>query len=267
MEFLVTYGWAVLIIAVAISVVYIYFSFPQNAAPPTCSFTDGVMCNDFILGSNLSTHATQIEMFIVNSQPYPIKYPEIYAGVSNLNSTIYSCYPNFVLPGGSILCNAKLPVNTSLGQFISGTLYFNATSCTSPNDKTIAMCTGGSNQTYIGNFAGKTQQFTPFSITINLMAVNSTQTPNNQKDMLLADVEISGQPFTGATVNFTQNDSSYTLHPNITITNQSGIAVSYVWGDVAGNDTINASYGNVVISNNVIVQFCEPSDCIHLRLP
>ena len=130
LEYLITYGWAILIIAVVISLLYLYVAVPKIIVPSTCSFVTGAVCQDMIFGTNTTTHATVIGFFITNSRKYPIYDPEIYASVNGKNTSAALCKPSFVLSGGSVICVLKVPnVSSSLGQFFSGSIYLNASYC------------------------------------------------------------------------------------------------------------------------------------------
>ncbi|MCL4387952.1 hypothetical protein M1567_02250, partial [Candidatus Marsarchaeota archaeon] len=104
LEYLITYGWAILIIAVAISLLYLYIAVPKVIVPSTCNFVTGAVCQDMIFGTNTTTHATVIGFFITNPRKYPIYGPEIYASVNGRNTTAAQCKPSFVLAGGSVIC-------------------------------------------------------------------------------------------------------------------------------------------------------------------
>jgi len=46
MEYMTTYGWAILIIAVIASILYLYTSAPTQLVSNTCNFVNGAYCND-----------------------------------------------------------------------------------------------------------------------------------------------------------------------------------------------------------------------------
>jgi len=60
LEYLITYGWAILIIAVVISLLYLYVAVPKVIVPSTCSFLTGAVCQDMIFGTDTTTHATVV---------------------------------------------------------------------------------------------------------------------------------------------------------------------------------------------------------------
>ncbi|MEM3827339.1 MAG: hypothetical protein QXR58_01940, partial [Candidatus Micrarchaeaceae archaeon] len=52
MEYLITYGWAVLLIAIIASLLYLYLAVPHIIVSSTCSFVSGAYCNDLVVGAN-----------------------------------------------------------------------------------------------------------------------------------------------------------------------------------------------------------------------
>ncbi|MGC8478302.1 MAG: hypothetical protein ACP5NE_00005, partial [Candidatus Micrarchaeia archaeon] len=50
MEYLLTYGWAVLLIAIIASLLYLYMVVPHVIVPSSCSFSSGTYCNDLVVG-------------------------------------------------------------------------------------------------------------------------------------------------------------------------------------------------------------------------
>ena len=101
LEYLITYGWAILIIAVVVSLLYFFVAVPSSVVPNSCSFTSGVDCQDMEFGSNSIN--SSVSILLNNKEDYAIKDPKLTVNYSNVNYTS-SCYPNYVLPGGSIVC-------------------------------------------------------------------------------------------------------------------------------------------------------------------
>ena len=254
LEYLTTYGWAILIIAVIVAILYLYISAPSQIATNSCNFVNGAYCNDLILATNTVSHTTIAAFFLTNSQPYPINDPVLYAQVDSKNSSAFQCSPTFVLAGGSMICNVILPVNTLLDAFLAGTLYLNATYCgLSPQYKNKQSCSSGVPQTYTGQFSGHTQPLISTKSTLSLTAVNYTQTANSNPDPLTATVDLLGYPLRGATVSFTENLLYYPLNPNLTTSNSAGTALSSISGTKPGSVLVTVTYAG--LSNSIIVNF------------
>jgi hypothetical protein len=261
MEYLITYSWAILIIAVIAAILFIYTSAPANLVSNSCSFVSGAYCNDMIIATNLTTHATTVAFFLTNTQIYAIENPRMFVRVSSTNTTSYACIPNFILAGGSILCTVPVPSNSSIGSLLTGSIYLNATNCgLSSTYATTHNCTNGVQQTYLGNFAGHVQPLVSTKSNLLLKAANNTQAANGNGDQLTATVYLLGYPLRGATVSFTANNTIFPISPNFTITSSSGIAPSSVSGVTTGTVKVTAAYAG--LSNSTIIVFTTP---VYLR--
>ncbi|MGC8647724.1 MAG: Ig-like domain-containing protein, partial [Candidatus Micrarchaeia archaeon] len=245
MEYLVTYGWAILLIAIVMVLLYLYVIVPKVVVPSSCTFISGAYCNDMVLGTNTTSHTTKIALFLTNTQPYPIANPVLYVKINNVTSNA-ACSPNFVLPGGSILCDVPVSIYASLGSFEVGSLYLNATYCgLAPNYTINHICSNAPRQVYTGSFNAHAQPLISTTSSISLIPKNTTNPANNAKDPLYATVKLLGYPLKSATVNFTENNTSYSLSPNLTTTNTQGIALSYIWGTKVGKVRVNATFSGL----------------------
>ncbi|MCL5431117.1 MAG: hypothetical protein M1564_02355, partial [Candidatus Marsarchaeota archaeon] len=63
-EYLITYSWALLIIAVVIVLLYLYIAVPNRVVPSSCVFVTGAQCIDIVVGTNITTHATKLALFL-----------------------------------------------------------------------------------------------------------------------------------------------------------------------------------------------------------
>ena len=129
LEYLTSYAWALLIIIVASTLLYIYLRM-SFSLPSTCTFTNGFYCKDIILQSNTLTHNTFLTVALTNAQAYAIGSPKLFVSINATNGTmVFACSPNFVLPGGGMICTANIPISTTLGVILAGDMYLNATYC------------------------------------------------------------------------------------------------------------------------------------------
>jgi len=262
MEYLMTYGWAVLLIAIIASLLYLYLGVPHVIVPTTCSFVTGAYCNDLVVGSNVTTHASTLAVFLTDTQPYPILNPKLFINVNGVNTSAQTCKPNYVLPGGAIICQVQLPVQESLGASVSGKIYLNASYCGLVSNYTPQGCASAPRQTYIGSFTSHTVPLVSTNSSITLRAGNSTQSAiSSVKDPLYATVKLLGYPTTGATVNFTAtfvaNGTNavppYSISPPITTTNTTGVALSYIYGSEVAKVYVTAGYAGY--SNTITINF------------
>ena len=282
-EYLITYGWALLILAVVLIILFYFTTVPSKVVPNTCQFATGAYCEDMVLGTVASTHATVVAFIATNLRKYPIMNPTITVEQNGVNSTPAACSPNFVLPGGAIFCELNTSAKSNPYQFIAASLYVSAVYCGfSATPGTPAGCAnGGVKEVYSGSFAGTTQPISSSSslLSVSLSANRTVQPANNSHDGLYATVRLLGYPVTGASVGFNATYTSngtdavppYSLSRGFAATNATGAAIDSIWGAVPGNITVTASYGShsaqvkikfipsvavqFVPSNNLIVQF------------
>lgn len=158
LEYISTYAWAITVVVIIAALLYLFSSLPSTAPPTKCTFVSGVYCNDIVVETNTLTHQTTMTLFLTNSQPSPIANPNLFAKINGKNTTAIACSPNYVLEGGSLICALPLSSLTSLGQFLAGQLYLNATYCgLQANYSQANMCSGAPVETYSGSFNSHTQ--------------------------------------------------------------------------------------------------------------
>ncbi|MDE1848225.1 MAG: hypothetical protein KGH61_04745, partial [Candidatus Micrarchaeota archaeon] len=61
-EFVLTYGWAFLLAAIAIAALLFFVYAPGNIIPGSCQFSSGANCQDMIMGS--SSQFTKIAVLL-----------------------------------------------------------------------------------------------------------------------------------------------------------------------------------------------------------
>ena len=253
LEYLVTYGWAILIIAIIVSLLYFFVAVPSSVVPNSCSFVTGANCEDMELGSNTISHTSTISLLITNNKDYAIKDPSITVEYNKVNVT-HSCYPSYVLPGGSIICIANLSTFLPINAYAYGNLYLNSEDCGLSN---LSSCINAPKQIYAGKFNAHVALVVKPSLSISLNAksgLNGRWPANNYPDELTANVIFLGYPLAGSTVNFTETPDEETLSPTYASTSSQGIAHSFVYGTTLGNIKVNATFGNQT-SNYVYINF------------
>ncbi|MDE1857407.1 MAG: hypothetical protein KGH98_05025, partial [Candidatus Micrarchaeota archaeon] len=258
LEYLLTYGWAILLVAIVSVLLYAYINSPGQIAPSSCNFVDGAYCNDLVIGTNVTTHQTVVAFYLTNIQKYPLESPVIYANLNGTNSTSNACKPNFVLAGGSIICILTLPQKTSIGDLVSGNLYLKARYCglvAIPTSSTS--CKSAPEQVYLGGFIGHAQPEINPNVTVSVTANTLRPPANNQKDALFVHVKLLGYPLEAATVSLTTNKTGYTIAPNPVRTNTTGISLSYINSTVVGNVIVTANYSGTL--GNITLDFLPVS--------
>ncbi len=260
LEYLITYGWAILIIAVVVSLLYFFVAVPSSVVPNSCSFTSGVDCQDMEFGSNSIN--SSVSILLNNKEDYAIKDPKLTVNYSNVNYTS-SCYPNYVLPGGSIVCIVKGLKYSPINNYVHGSLYLNSSDCSLAQNSTS--CANAPKQLDLGTFAAHTALVVKPNVSIKLTAesqspdYNNNWPDNGSSDELVANVSFLGYPLSGSTVNFSVVSSSNTtptISPKYSSTNSKGVAISYISDTGLSKVIVNASFGNYT-SNQVTVNFTK----------
>jgi len=254
-EYLLTYGWAFLIAVVVIAALYLFVFAPSGIVPSSCSFQSGAYCQDLVLGS--SSSLSKLAALLSNTNPYPIITPQITVNISGIAPIQGTCSPNFVLPGGAIVCSATITPAISQSALASGTFIVSYIPCPGGN---VSLCSSNQRQFFPGSFnTHSSPLLSPITVNIILTAQNSSQIAlSSVKDKLTANVKLLGTPLSGATVNFTTNSLNAVLTASVATTDGSGNAVVYLSDPVAENVLVRANFSNS--TSNTIVQFL-PAVC------
>ena len=88
-EYLTTYGWAILIIAVVVSLLYAFVFAPSFITPQKCTFASGANCNDVIIGT--SSTASKIVLLLSNSQQYSMDTPRMTINMPDVGNVTGTC--------------------------------------------------------------------------------------------------------------------------------------------------------------------------------
>ncbi len=147
-EFITTYGWAILILAVVIIMLYYFVSIPTTAVPNQCKFVYGTNCQGVVATS--ANGITKITMVMTNSQNFPIFNPQVRFATDSYGNLSSTCLPssNIIQPGGEMICNMTVPVYVAPGTTITGTTYLSVTACPSGDENN---CQPKQVQTYKGS--------------------------------------------------------------------------------------------------------------------
>jgi hypothetical protein len=246
-EFVTSYSWLLLIIAIVLILLYMFIGAPSTVVPSACSFENGVYCNDIILAANTSTHTTKLLLLMTNTQPYPIANPSMYAQINGVNTSVASCEPSLANAGSQLFCIVALPLNSSLNAFVTGQVYLNAKYCGLPGSPVSkGSCPVYQEETYTGEFSAHAQ---PYGIgkqfaTITLQASNSTLAAGSN-ETIYAIVKFAGIPVRNAIVNFSVNATAGRVMPGSASTNETGVAQALLHGYSPANVSLTVTYGNI----------------------
>ena len=254
-EYILTYGWAILVVAIIAVVLYLFVFSPSRLTPSKCTFINGVYCQELVIGSNTVTQSSTAGIFLTNTRPYAISSPSIQLSINNKTLNGGACTPGFALSGGAIICTITIPQTVITNDtVVSGSLYLTAIPCPSGNPAT---CTNGQKETYTGTFTTRgIGTLSPISNTISLTVSDPNPPANGNPDKLTATVTLLGTPLAGATVSFSQSANFATIGPSAVTTGFNGNAISYISGLNPGTTQVTASFGG--INSFVVVNFFTP---------
>ena len=246
-EYLITYGLALLVVAVVAVVIYSHFALPQ-AAPSSCVFSSYVTCKQVTIGSNSA--GTQAVVLLSNSQSYSIESPSLTLNSSLTGLISSSCTPSFVLPGGLIECIFSSSKKLSINQLTSGNLYFTTTVC---SGGTNGLCNAPLQQTYAGAFSTHITPTTNPSCSIAFIDASSLH--KNSRGTYYYTVafqlSLSGYKVGGGTLYLTTNSAQTTFSPKYVNTDNYGYAVSNLNNPTSNSVLLTASFGSCTASNTL----------------
>lgn len=254
-EYISTYAWAIMIMAIIIAILYYFFSLPSQSIPSMCTFQSSLYCKSLTVLVNTTAHNATIIALITNQQQNPIESATLTVQINGVNTTTSACLPGAVIGGGLMVCIITYKTNITAGSLVTGTLYLDIQSCTA----ILTNCLQPINETYVANFADHADPFTASTsptISFDFNATSYSPPANNSKDQLTANVRLSGVPLAGATVYFKQNNSVYGLSLGDTLTGTNGSAYSAIYGNVTGEVSLTASYAG--LSNTIVINFVNP---------
>lgn len=162
-EYLITYGWALLIIAVAIGAIAYFVTVPSSIVTNTCTFSSTLICSDVSFGTNTTSGNTYLTVYIQNNGEYAIQNPIMIVNIAGANSSVGQCNAYLLSPGVTANCQTVLNLsNVKLGQLETGTIYVEGGNCgVLANYISTGICTGAPNMTVVGTFTAHAESFTP----------------------------------------------------------------------------------------------------------
>ena len=153
LEFMSTYGFVFLILAIVIAILYFFIGLPKALVPSQCVFFSNFNCVDSEYTINTSTGIGS-KLFIVaqDVEPGIVNVSSFSAFIDGQNSVSGYCLPSLVVDGEYTYCTANVSVTPTNGNLYSGTFYMYADYCSpSPNEIGNFYCVANKNFTFRGN--------------------------------------------------------------------------------------------------------------------
>ncbi|MGC9190512.1 MAG: Kelch repeat-containing protein [Candidatus Micrarchaeia archaeon] len=251
-EFVVSYSWAILIIAVVVVFAYLFYSMPNSIAPSSCSFESGLFCNDVILATNSVTHVTKLIVLFTNTQPYAITNSSIYSSIDGKNTTSSVCSPSYAAPGAQVFCTVQLPLNASFNEFESGSIYINASYCgVEGGYSSIGKCSIVQPEVYSGTFAAHAQYFNFEKPLLNITLKVPPNATIESNVTAIAEMSFDGVPMRDAILDFSTNSSYSSVNPSLATTNQTGYAKVTLIGYAPVEQKVSVKFYNYTINSTI----------------
>lgn len=117
-EFLTTYGWAILLIGIAIGVIALSIGSgsPSHYTPSQCNIQPSFPCNGAIISGHSSVKDITYAISFRNELGQPIQFAAngikltvMNLGTNGKNSYFGQCNPIKASEGATVLCNVKIP--------------------------------------------------------------------------------------------------------------------------------------------------------------
>ena len=117
MEYLVTYGWAILMLVLVIGLLVSSGAFSANSfSVQECTFQPGLPCSPYILYLNSTSDQTVLDFTLTNALGFPINVIGVNYTVTDLGASGYRTFAGDFTP-----VSLQQGDNTSFSQNFSGT--------------------------------------------------------------------------------------------------------------------------------------------------
>ncbi|MGI0100481.1 MAG: hypothetical protein ACREBH_02050 [Candidatus Micrarchaeaceae archaeon] len=204
-EFLTTYSFTFLIIALMLVLLLLYSALPKQTLPLSCTFYSGFNCLDnayFNLG-----YGSQLVIKATNTQPGIVNISNFTATVDYAKSTSGYCTPRISTAGQTVYCVANLSMSPTLGNIYTVTFDASASYCAySPGSISNFSCVSNSIVTYAGEAKISGTAYSPLDLPPlpTLYCVGGSTSPKNA---YFATLAYNGYASNG--INAWQSTNSY----------------------------------------------------------
>ncbi len=172
MEFMMTYGYVFLAIAIAVGILVLFLGIPKTTIPFQCNFYSGFTCTDAVLipsnaGASLIVAAIDNQPGVVNAS--------VFNGVINYQSSTNGfCLPSRILDGQYVYCVANFSFTPVLSNIYYGTFNMSANYCTSQaGNLSTVNCPASNSLTYGGSIRVEPSANSPLTSTLNTLIANA----------------------------------------------------------------------------------------------
>ena len=241
LEYLITYGWAMLIIIAAVGMLYFYLIVPMSVPPNNCDFIVGVTCSNYNVAMSPSLKNTaSVNLMLENPEYYPIENPVMVVGVGASNYSS-ACSPSFVNPGATYICSAQVP--DSFGSHLRANVYIEEYNCgLSKYGEFNGTCADPPMQIYKGELYDTFDQNRAVAPTRMGISPATATFAAGQDYSINSTFYFVGVPTHGITINYTLNNTDARLENAKGFTGSSGEATDTIYAAHAGTVKVTASF-------------------------
>ena len=174
-EFITTYSFTFLIIAMVLLLLIFYATLPKQSLPVSCTAYGGFNCVDDIYFNLVS--GSQFVAKLTNSQPGIINVSSFNVVINSAQSTNGFCVPSGTTQGQTVYCVANFIIPETLGNIYTGTFDIAANYCAkAPGNLHNLSCPPSNSYTFGGSFRTEGSSAKPFVfITYRISNVLSAQ--------------------------------------------------------------------------------------------
>jgi hypothetical protein len=150
-EFLVTYSFVFLIIALVILMLLLFSSIPKSVLPLNCSFYSGLNCVDALYYNTAINSGSRFVMIATDTQPGIINITNFVVSLDYQQSVSGYCTPSVVSDGQELYCSANITTAGVIGNLYTGTFQITGKYCSNgPGSIFSSNCTNGGQVTFGG---------------------------------------------------------------------------------------------------------------------
>lgn len=146
-EFLSSYSFTFLIIAVVLFLLLLFAALPKATVPTQCTFYSGFNCADIEYYSTAT--GSQLVLVASNLEPGTVNVSNFSATINYLQSTSGYCTPTVSSAGQTVYCYANFTTSATLGNIYTVTFHMAANYCANA-PSTNSTCKSSSAYSYAG---------------------------------------------------------------------------------------------------------------------
>jgi Concanavalin A-like lectin/glucanases superfamily len=155
-EFVSTYAFVFLIIAIILFLLFMFASVPTKILPFQCTAFSGFSCVD-VLYTTAGNSLLQISL--TDTQAGVVSIGSFGAKINNVAAMDGTCTRGAVLPGNTVTCTVSFPFKAVAGGIYTGVFNVSANYCTNGvGNISNTTCQTGNSFTYAGSFTVQVQK-------------------------------------------------------------------------------------------------------------